>query len=74
MQEPPRPFELGDRIRDEEGDEATFLRYSETGYFGYFAYRGPTDIHKLPIAGLKKIVKTPVGAFIRTHSDRDKIG
>lgn len=59
MSTAPRPFEPGDRIIDEEGEESTFVRYSDTGFWGYFAYRGPHDVHKLPIAGLRK-VETPL--------------
>lgn len=59
MSTAPRPFEPGDRIVDQEGEYATFVRYSDTGFWGFFAYRGPNDVHKLPIAGLRKVEDTP---------------
>ncbi|MET3595155.1 hypothetical protein ABID26_004567 [Mesorhizobium shonense] len=60
-QGPPRPFELGDTIIDQEGEHSVLVDYSETGYFGFFkyTYNGRSVTHKLPIAGLKK---APVNA------------
>ena len=54
LQDETRPFQPGDTIRDEEGETATFLRYSDTGHFAFLRYDTQKE-WKLPIAGLQLI-------------------
>lgn len=51
--EPFTPLKAGDWVRDEEGENLFFIRYTATGWSGEFrcTYNGP--IYTLPLAGLR---------------------
>lgn len=50
--EPFQPLKLGDHIADQDGDEAEFLGYTETGWSGHFRYGHRAKPYILPLAGL----------------------